>query len=93
MVEISKEVPLSKMSIKKDGIIVFVRPKGHVALVGRSVEVFPLANKVTYSGFYIRYRNASEKLLTVYLNHALHLPSLRAILLNDGKESNIKNII
>lgn len=90
--EISLSSEPSSDYLLKDGDIVFVRSNGNAALVGRSIEVFPRANKVTYSGFCIRFRNASERLLTVYLNHALHLPSLKAILLNDGKGANIKNL-
>jgi type I restriction enzyme S subunit len=76
----------------KNGDIVFVRSNGNKELVGRSVEVFPNNVKLTFSGFCIRYRNSNENLLTVYLNHALHLPSTKGELLNDGRGANIQNV-
>ena len=76
----------------RDGDIVFVRSNGNRELVGRSVEVFPKSGELTFSGFCIRYRNESPELSTVYLNHALHLSTLRAALLSDGRGANIQNI-
>jgi len=76
----------------RDGDIVFVRSNGNRELVGRSVEVFPKGEELAFSGFCIRYRNESAELLTVYINHAMHLPALRTALLNDGRGANIQNI-
>ena len=76
----------------QDGDIVFVRSNGNRELVGRSVEVFPQSEKLTFSGFCIRYRNTSSELLTVYLNHALHLPTFRTELLSGGRGANIQNV-
>lgn len=90
--EISLSAEPSEEYLLKDGDVVFVRSNGNATLVGRSIEVFPHNHKVTYSGFCIRYRNVSDRLLTVYLNHALHLPSMRRELVNDGKGTNIKNL-
>lgn len=90
--EISLSSEVSAEYLLKDGDIVFVRSNGNAALVGRSVEVFPGNDRLTYSGFCIRYRNTSDKVLTAYLNHALHLPSVKAVLLKDGKGANIKNL-
>jgi len=80
------------MDSARDGDIVFVRSNGNKELVGRSVEVFPRSEKMTFSGFCIRYRNESPELLTVFLNHALHLPSLRVALLRGGRGANIQNV-
>ena len=76
----------------QNGDIVFVRSNGNRELVGRSVEVFPHGAKLTFSGFCIRYRNESENLTTIFLNHALHLPSLKATLLSEGRGANIQNV-
>ena len=82
----------SEEFILKDHDIIFVRSNGNKELVGRSVEVFPREEKITFSGFCIRYRNENENLLTVYLNHVLHLPSIKTKLLIDGRGANIQNI-
>ena len=76
----------------KNGDILFVRSNGNKTLIGRSVEVFPHDQRITYSGFCIRFRNECPKVLTAYLNHALHYPTLRRALLSDGRGANITNL-
>lgn len=76
----------------KNGDIVFVRSNGNAEMVGRSVEVYPHGEKVTFSGFCIRYRLETSDLMPVYLNHAFHMPELRRVLLNHGSGANIKNL-
>jgi len=76
----------------RDSDIVFVRSNGNKELVGRSVEMFPGEDELTFSGFCIRYRNENPNLLTIYLNNALHLPALRAALLSGGRGANIQNV-
>jgi type I restriction enzyme S subunit len=90
--KISLSVKPSSDYLLQDGDIVFVRSNGNKELVGRSVEVFPGEEELTFSGFCIRYRNESPDLLTVYLNHALHLPTLRTALLRHSSGANIKNL-
>jgi type I restriction enzyme S subunit len=65
----------------QNGDIVFVRSNGNKSLVGRSVEVFPCTNEVTFSGFCIRFRSNNSNINSRYLNHALHLKSMRSALL------------
>ena len=90
--EISLSSEPSQDYLLQESDIVFVRSNGNRALVGRSVEVFPDNTRLTYSGFCIRYRNAFGNLQTLYLNHLLHLPSMRFALLGDGRGSNIQNV-
>jgi type I restriction enzyme S subunit len=90
--EISLSVKPAPDYLLRDGDIVFVRSNGNRELVGRSVEIFPGEEELTFSGFCIRYRNESPDLLTLYLNHTLHLPSMKAALLSDGRGANIQNV-
>ena len=90
--EISLSAKPATDYLLRNNDIVFVRSNGNRALVGRSVEVFPGKKELTFSGFCIRYRNEAPNLVTTYLNHALHLPSLRTALLKDGRGANIQNV-
>ena len=74
----------------KDGDIVFVRSNGNKALVGRCVVVYPGAEEVVYSGFCIRYRKESEKLLTDYLLRFFKMDSVRRKMA--GRGANIQNL-
>jgi type I restriction enzyme S subunit len=76
----------------KDGDIVFVRSNGNKALVGRSVEVTVGENKAVFSGFCIRFRIKSDSALPKYLNHALHMDSLRNALFRTTRGANIQNL-
>ena len=75
-----------------DGDIVFVRSNGSKELVGRCVQVYTQGEELTFSGFCIRFRNENPKLQNLYLNHVLHLPSMRSALVNDGRGANIQNV-
>lgn len=84
--------PPSQEYLLKNGDIVFVRSNGNKDLIGRSIEIFPGEEKVTFSGFCIRYRITNACLNSCYLNHVLHVPSLRKKLLKDGRGCNIQNL-
>lgn len=90
--EINLSAKPSQEYFLQDGDIVFVRSNGNKALVGRSIEIYPHGEELTFSGFCIRYRNKNPGLTTRYLNHALHLPSMRLALLSDGRGANIQNM-
>ena len=49
----------------QDGDVVFVRSNGNKALVGRCLIIFPGEEQVTFSGFCIRFRNASKILNSI----------------------------
>ena len=76
----------------KDGDIVFVRSNGNRELVGRCLLVFPNSEKVTYSGFCIRYRIEIEGINTIFLSHLFRVPIFRKAMLQGGRGANIQNI-
>lgn len=84
-----KQVP-SKEYLLKDGDIIFVRSNGNKNLVGRCVVVYPGDAALTFSGFCIRFRKSSDKLMTIYLLHVLKCASVRRLLL--GRGANIQNL-
>lgn len=76
-----------------DGDLVFVRSNGNRALVGRCLAVYPGDEKVTYSGFCIRYRIKEEgKFRATYLSHLFRDKSFRRSILQVGQGANIQNI-
>lgn len=74
----------------QDGDVVFVRSNGNRALVGRCLAIFPGEEKVTFSGFCIRFRNASEELELDYLLNCLKTDSMRKAM--TGRGANIQNL-
>jgi len=76
----------------KDGDIVFVRSNGNIALVGRCISVYPGSEKVTFSGFCIRFRIENKSLDTAYLNYLFRTPSIKHAMLKGGQGANIQNI-
>lgn len=85
------ELP-SEEYLLKNKDIVFVRSNGNKALVGRSLVVYPENIKTTFSGFCIRFRLLDESIDINYLIQALHYPSLKNKLLNNGRGANITNL-
>lgn len=82
----------SKEYFLKKGDLVFVRSNGNKKLVGRCVEVFPEDERISYSGFCIRFRLSSERVLSTYLNHILRNPAFKRKMLEGGRGANISNI-
>lgn len=76
----------------KDGDLVFVRSNGNRELVGRCLLVFPKSEKVTFSGFCIRYRIERNGLNPIFISHLFRVPIFRASMLQGGKGANIQNI-
>ena len=74
----------------QDGDVVFVRSNGNKALVGRCLAIFPGEEEVTFSGFCIRFRNASKKLELDYLLNCLKTDSIRRAM--TGRGANIQNL-
>jgi len=72
--------------------LVFVRSNGNGKLVGRCVLILGNSLEPTsFSGFCIRLRLNSGKLLAVYLNHLSRIPSFREQMLSRGRGANIQN--
>lgn len=76
----------------KDGDIVFVRSNGNRELVGRCIIIFPKSEKVTYSGFCIRYRIEKNGINSTFLSHLFRVPVFRKSMLQGGRGANIQNI-
>ncbi|MGK9173781.1 restriction endonuclease subunit S [Yokenella regensburgei] len=76
----------------KDGDIVFVRSNGNKALVGRCLTIYPNKEKVTFSGFCIRYRIENSAITAEYLNFLFRTPSMKRKMLSGGQGANIQNI-
>lgn len=74
----------------QDGDVIFVRSNGNKALVGRCLAIFPGGEKVTFSGFCIRFRNASEELELNYLLNCLKTDSMRKAM--TGRGASIQNL-
>lgn len=86
-----KKLPLDDYFLK-DNDLVFVRSNGNKRLVGRCVVVRPGKEKVTFSGFCIRYRLNDEAVSSIFLVHLLRVPVFKNALLQNGRGANIQNI-
>lgn len=75
-----------------DQDIVFVRSNGSKELVGRSIIVYPNDEKVSFSGFCIRFRNNSDKVIPSYLIQILSNRNFRKTLFDKGRGCNINNV-
>src|SRR5690606_35216953 len=60
--------------------------------VGRCLVIYPERNKVTFSGFCIRYRANDDSINTIYLSHLFRIPIYRTSMLQNGQGPNIQNI-
>ena len=80
----------AKEYLLQDGDIVFVRSNGNKNLVGRCVSVYPHDIPLTFSGFCIRFRKKSNKVLISYLLQLFKQQSVRAKLV--GRGANIQNL-
>jgi type I restriction enzyme S subunit len=76
----------------KNEDIVFVRSNGSRELVGRNLIVYPNKEKVSFSGFCIRFRLESNSVLAKFLNEVLSNPAAKNSLFNQGRGCNINNV-
>ncbi len=76
----------------KNEDLIFVRSNGNKELVGRCIIVYPNSEKITFSGFCIRYRANSNKINMIYLVHLFREPNFRKAMLKNGRGANIQNI-
>ena len=84
------EMP-SEEYLLKDDDIVFVRSNGNkLALVGRSLVVYPGNVPTTFSGFCIRYRKYDNEIIVPYLLRVLKTDSVRMKM--SGRGANIQNL-
>lgn len=75
-----------------DGDLLFVRSNGNRELVGRCMAVYPGTERVTYSGFCIRYRITDVSILAIYVAHLFRSAAFRRVLFQGGQGANIQNI-
>lgn len=91
--EISMRVMPDDELLLKNGDIVFVRSNGSKELVGRNLLVYPQNEKVSFSGFCIRFRLSSDKITTAeYINLVLDNGVLKQKLQSENQGSNISNL-
>lgn len=75
----------------QNGDLLFVRSNGNRELVGRCMAVYPGPEKVTYSGFCIRYRILDPAIQSTYITHLFRSVSFRRVLFQGGQGANIQN--
>lgn len=76
----------------QNGDLVFVRSNGNKRLVGRCLVIYPNNEKMTFSGFCIRYRLFNQRLQAEYLAHLFRNTSFKNKMLESGQGANIQNI-
>ncbi|WP_066439279.1 restriction endonuclease subunit S [Chryseobacterium sp. CCH4-E10] len=76
----------------KDQDLLFVRSNGNKELVGRCLMVFVGHEKVSYSGFCIRFRKQSSSLNTKYLVQLFQRKEFKKYVFKNGRGANIQNI-
>ena len=75
----------------KDGDILFVRSNGNKALVGRTMIIKEISERITFSGFCIRFRPNSEIAIPLYLLLLFKSPVFRKRFSNT-QQTSINNI-
>ncbi len=76
----------------KNGDLIFVRSNGNKKLVGRCLALYPNNEKVTFSGFCIRYRLKDKNLTAVFLTFLFRNARFKQMMLQSGRGANIQNI-
>jgi len=76
----------------KNGDLVFVRSNGNKELVGRCLSMYPGTERVTFSGFCIRFRLNNEGLNPIFLTQLFRIKSFKQAMLKSGRGANIQNI-
>jgi type I restriction enzyme S subunit len=76
----------------KNGDFLFVRSNGNKELVGRCIIVNPNEEKVTYSGFCIRFRKNTFNLNEIYFVQLMRNKSFKKYIFKNGRGANIQNI-
>lgn len=83
---------LNGQYLLKENDIVFVRSNGNQDLIGRSVIIPRLDFKATFSGFTIRLRFNSDKVLPLFFAYLLKTDLFRRKLVESGTGANIKSL-
>lgn len=76
--------------LKKDDIL-FVRSNGNKALVGRTMIIGEVNDRITYSGFCIRFRPDKNKVLPLFLLYLFKSPQFRKYF-SKSQQTSINNL-
>lgn len=89
--EVQLEKAPNKDYFLKDGDLLFVRSNGNKSLVGRCIAVYPGQDKVTFSGFCIKFSPIDE-VKSTYLSFLFKTASMKQKMLGGGRGANIQNV-
>jgi type I restriction enzyme, S subunit len=89
---VTPEGTLPDSDTLKENDLLFVRSNGNMELIGRSLLVGPVAEKITHSGFTIRARLNSRGVMPKYLCHFLKSNNARREMIDSGIGTNIKSL-
>jgi type I restriction enzyme, S subunit len=90
--EINPTGVISKESVLKNGDIIFVRSNGNRQLIGRSLFVNNLQEKITHSAFTIRVRFTSDLAFPRFYSYLFRSSIMRQIFSSQGSGTNINNL-
>ncbi|KQT04094.1 restriction endonuclease subunit S [Rhizobium sp. Leaf386] len=83
---------LSSDDFLQEGDLLAVRSNGNKELIGRTMIVPTLSEKVSFSGFTIRIRLTTRELLPDYLCELMRTKPMRRIMIEGGGGANISNL-
>jgi type I restriction enzyme S subunit len=90
--EVTIDGKLSELDSLKQHDILAVRSNGNIELIGRSLLVGEVTDKISHSGFTIRIRLTSAEVLPDYLCHFMKSAGSRKRLTEGGTGTNIKSL-
>lgn len=89
---ITTDGTLPDSDILKENDILFVRSNGNMQLIGRSLLVGAITERIAHSGFTIRARLNNSGLIAKYLCHFLKSNNARNKMIDSGIGTNIKSL-
>ncbi|MBL8239803.1 MAG: restriction endonuclease subunit S [Bryobacterales bacterium] len=90
--EITIDGHLKESDFLRIGDLLVVRSNGNQALIGRSILIDRVVEKMTHSGFTIRLRPVTRTISSRYLLYALKSPIMRGEMAGGGTGTNIKSL-
>ncbi|MBK8905353.1 MAG: restriction endonuclease subunit S [Anaerolineaceae bacterium] len=90
--QINPEGIVSDDDYLQENDIIFVRSNGNKKLIGRSLLIKGINEKVTFSGFTIRLRFTSNELLPIFYAYLFQSSLIRHALSHQGGGTNISNL-
>ena len=83
---------INESYLLKEGDLVFVRSNGNKALIGRSLIIVNINERITHSGFTIRARIFKSEALPVFVSITLKTNSIKSQFMTEGGGTNISNL-